>query len=324
MKTLILTLAALTLVSTTTQAQAVWDRNHLDNVKAQLQRPMYSQALNALTKDADSMLNAEPLSVMSKLKNSPDGDNHNYTSLARYFHPDPSKPDGMPYINRDGITNPEINLYDRNNLGITAHRVATLALAYYMSGNDKYAEKASELLKVWFLDPATRMYPHFEYAQMVPGVNGNKGRCFGVIDGYSMIEMLDGVSLLEGSKAWTAKYDRKLKKWMSELLDWLLTSEQGREEASMANNHSIAYDSQAIAIAIAMYVGRKDVARDIINKIPGERIFKQIAPDGTQPLEMNRTLSYHYSQYNLTHLIDIFLMAQKLVSEVNVGRLRSI
>lgn len=67
---------------------------------------MYTQAYNALISDANILLEAEPLSVMMKEKPSPTGDNLYYTSLARYFHPDPSKPDGMPYVNRDSITNP--------------------------------------------------------------------------------------------------------------------------------------------------------------------------------------------------------------------------
>jgi len=310
MKKQLISVMTLLLSFTAGNAQSIWDRGHLDYVKTQLERPMYSQAYNALLADADKLLDAQPLTVMMKQKPSPSGDNHNYTSLARYFHPDPSKPDGLPYINRDGVTNPEINLYDRNRLGETARRVSTLALAYHLSGDERYAAKASELLKAWFLDPATRMNPNFEYAQMVPGIDGNKGRSYGVLDGYSFIEMLDGVSLLNGSKSWTKKNDKELKRWMGKLLDWILTSKQGIAESRAANNHSTAYDAQVIAIA--MYVGRDDLARKIISEVPAKRIFTQINPDGVQPLEMKRTLSYHYSQYNLTHMIDIFLMANKL------------
>lgn len=293
-----------------TEAQSIWNRDHLDSVKTQLDRPMYGAAYSALIDNADRLLDVKPYSVMDKERPAPSGNNHDYTSLARYFHPDPSKPDGLPYVSRDGVSNPELELYDRNRLGATANRVSTLALAWYLSGDERYAAKATELLRVWFLNPATRMNPHFEYAQMVPGVNGNKGRSFGVLDGYSFIEMLDGVALLSGSRSWTRKDDKALKKWMNSLLDWMLTSPQGLEEASAANNHSVAYDAQAIAIAL--YTGREDEARRILSEFPERRMFAQIAPDGSQPHEMKRTLSYHYSQYNLTHFIDIFLMGRKL------------
>lgn len=309
MKKLIFSIA-ISLITFCGGAQSIWNREHLESVRTQLDRPMYQQAYKALIQDADKLLDATPLSVMSKKKPSPTGDNHDYTSLARYFHPNPDTPDGLPYINKDGITNPEIADYDRNNLGDMANRVATLSLAWYFSHNERYAQKATQMLKAWFLDLKTRMNPNLEYAQMVPGVNSNKGRSFGVLDGYSFIEMLDGVSLLDGSKSWTKKDNNQLKKWMSKLLDWMLTSPQGIEEANAANNHSIAFDAQAIAIAL--YTGRHDVAKKIINELPERRIFKQIAPDGSQPHEMDRTLSYHYSHYNLTHLVDIFLMANKL------------
>lgn len=296
-------------------AQAIWDRNHLDYVRDRLDSPMYSQAYTALITEADTLLDARPLSVMDKQKPSPSGNNHDYTSLARYFHPDSTKPDGLPYINHDGITNPEINLYDRNRLGITTSRISTLALAWYLSGDERYAAKATELIRTWFLNPRSRMNPHLEYAQMVPGVNNGKGRSYGVLDAYSLIEMLDAVTLLDGSASWTPKLNRNLRKWMSSMLDWILTSPQGIEESNATNNHSTACD--AITISLAMYTGRDDVARKVINDVPEKRIFTQISPDGSQPHEMWRTLSYGYSQYNLTHLIDIFMMAGKLGSDID-------
>lgn len=310
MKKIITAIILLLTAGMTARSQAVWSRDHLDRVKTQLDRPMYAAAYRALTADADSLLDAAPLSVTMKQQTTPSGDRHDYVSLARYFHPDPTKPDGRPYINRDGVTNPEIDLWDRNRLGETADRVATLSLAWYLSGDRRYAAKAAELLRAWFLDPSTRMNPNFEYAQMVPGVNGDKGRCYGVLDGYSFVEMLDGVSLLDGSEEWTADDSKKLKEWFGDMLDWMLTSEQGIEESRQANNHSTACDAQTIAIA--MYTGRDDIARRIIGEVPARRIFTQIEPDGSQPHEMWRTLSFGYSQYNLTHFIDIFLMGGKL------------
>ncbi|MDE6478864.1 MAG: alginate lyase family protein [Muribaculaceae bacterium] len=139
-------------------AQSVWDRNHLEKVKAQIERPMYADSYAALLENADSLLSVKPLSVMDKRKSSPSGDQHDYVSLARYFHPDPLKPDGLPYINRDGITNPEIDLYDRNRLGETAGRISTLALAWYFSGKEEYAAKATELIDTYYLEALLRKH----------------------------------------------------------------------------------------------------------------------------------------------------------------------
>ena len=159
------------------------------------------------------------------------------------------------------------------------------------------------------------MNPNLEYAQMIPGHNNNKGRCYGLIDTYSFIEMLDAVALLEQSQAFTAKDSKQLKKWFAELTDWMLTSPQGKEEAAGANNHSVAYDAQIIAFAL--YTGNKKLAQEVVNAFAERRIFPQIEPDGRQPQELRRTLAFHYSQYNLTHFIDIMLMAKKLGSNID-------
>lgn len=291
-------------------AQSIWNATHLANVKQSLAEPFYATAYQELKKEGDKLLDAEPLSVMMKEKTPGSGDKHDYMSQARYFWPDPSKPDGLPYINRDGISNPELKTLDRNRLGDTANRITTLSLAWYFSGDEKYAQKATELIRVWFFNKDTRMNPNMEYAQMIPGLYGNKGRCYGVLDSYSFVEMLDAVALLESSKAFTSQDSKQLKRWFTQLLDWILTSPQGKEEGNQKNNHSTAYDAQIIALAL--YTGNQKVAKEVINALPEKRIFTQIEPDGKQPHELVRTLAFGYSQYNLTHLIDIFLMAQKV------------
>ena len=163
---------------------------------------------------------------MMKEKVAASGDKHDYLSQARYYWPDPTKPDGKPYIRRDGESNPELNKLDRNRLGDMASHVTTLSLAYYLSNDEKYAKKATEQIRVWFLDKKTKMNPNLNYAQMVPGLDGERGRSLGVLDAYSFVEMLDGVQLLEGSNAFTEKDSKKLKAWFSVLLNWILTNEQ--------------------------------------------------------------------------------------------------
>jgi hypothetical protein len=295
---------------TETFGQSIWNPSHLEEVKQSLHQPAYAQAYQNLMRDAARELNQQPLSVMMKAKTPASGNKHDYMSQARYFWPDPSKPDGLPYINRDGVSNPELNLLDRNRLGDLASSVTTLSLAWYFSGDEKYAQKATELIRVWFFNKDTRMNPNLEYAQMIPGHNNGKGRNYGVIDTYSFVEMLDAVQLLEKSKSFTAKDAKQLKTWFNQLLNWILTSEQGQEEARQANNHSIAHDAQAIAFAL--YAGNTEVAKRILNEFPEKRLFKQIEPDGKQPSELGRTLAFHYSIYNLEHITDIFLMGQKI------------
>lgn len=279
----------------------------LETVKNEINRPFYAASFASLKENADRYLTAKSVSVMDKEAVAASGDKHDYLSQARYFWPDPSKPDGMPYINRDGISNPEIYKLDRYRLGSMAEMVNTLAFAYYFTGDERYAAKATEMLRVWFLNKDTRMNPNLEYAQMIPGQNGNKGRNYGVLDTYSLVPMLDGVRLLEKSKSFKAKDSKALKKWFSGLVHWIVTSPQGIEESQQANNHSTACDAQIIAFAL--YGGDRELAQKVAGEVAQKRIFKQIEPDGRQPHELWRTLAFGYSQYNLTHLLDIMQMA---------------
>ena len=248
------------------QAQSIWNTDHLQSVKQSIDKPFYAHSYQALKAEATRLLDAEPLSVMMKEKTPASGDKHDYMSQARYYWPDPAKPHGLPYINRDGISNPELNKLDRNRLGATANRVTTLALAWYFSGEERYAQKATELLRVWFFNKDTRMNPNLEYAQVTPGHNNDKGRSYGLIDTYSFVEMLDAVALLEPSKAFTAKDSKQLKAWFAQLTHWMLSSPQGKEEAECKNNHSIAYDVQIAAFSL--YGGKQQQAIDIINALP--------------------------------------------------------
>lgn len=299
-------MCALLLMSAGALAQSVLDAQHLLYVKLHLSDPSYAQAYKALKKQAEHDLVMKPLTVMSKDYIPSSGSKHDYVSLARYAWPDQTKPNGLPYMMRDGISNPELNKFDRNKLSDMTGAIYRLSLAYYFSENEKYAKKATELIHIWFLDKTTRMNPNLRYAQHIPGEAD--GRCYGVIDAYSFVEMLDGVQLLEKSKSFTAKDSKKLKAWFSHFLKWLLSHPQAIEESDQKNNHAIAYDVQVAAYSL--YTGNRKVFSDVLAYFPKRRIATQIAPDGSQPHELRRTLAFGYSQYNLHHIIDLMLMVK--------------
>ncbi len=289
-------------------AQSIWDGAHLSYVRSHLQEPTFANAYHHLLREADRQLDRRPPSVMMKEKTAVSGDKHDYLSLSRYFWPDSKKPDGLPYISIDGVSNPELNKLDRPRLSEMATGVTTLSLAWYFSNDARYAKKATEMIRVWFLDKDTRMNPNLNHAQIVPGLYGGKGRCYGIIDSYSFVEMLDAVQLLEDSEAFTKKDAKALRAWFSKFLDWMITSDQGRDESSQRNNHSTAYDVQVITYA--KYVDNRKVLEEHLGRFYEKRILAQVEPDGKQPQELQRTLAFGYSQYNLTHMIDVMQIAR--------------
>src|SRR5574344_470512 len=117
------------LFSLIVKSQSIIDYGHLLQVKSEINKPKYSSAYAVLMKAGDKSLKAVCPSVMTKKYIPKSGDKHDYMSLARYYWPDSTKADFRPYISRDGQSNPELDLYDRNLLGEVADYVENLTYA---------------------------------------------------------------------------------------------------------------------------------------------------------------------------------------------------
>ena len=282
----------------------------LPHVKARLATndPLLVPALNQLVVDAKRALNVMPLSVMDKPRAGASGDKHDYVSQAPYFWPDPAKPDGRPYIRRDGERNPESHneFSDSPRMGRMAGAAETLALAFYFTGDETFARHAATLLRVWFLNPATHMNPNFNQAQAIPGVN--TGRGIGMIESRSLTSVCDAVGLLARSTNWTAVDQAGMQKWIGEFLTWAQTSKNGKEEAAAKNNHGSWYDVQLTHMAL--FVGDTNFARSIVAGAREKRIAAQIKPDGTQPLELARVDSFGYSRFNVQALFALATLGE--------------
>jgi hypothetical protein len=263
--------------------------------------PELQPALNQLRSRADRGLLVGPLSVTDRQSPAPSGDPHDYLSLSIYYWPNPNTPDGLPYVQRDGRVNPEStdrSRYDAARLGDMVRSVSTLSLAYYLTGDDRYGVKAADLLRGWFLDPASRMNPNMTYSQIIPG--NSRVRGIGIIDSREFLRVADAASLLAGSSSWTIADQAGLQSWMADLLTWLQESPNGKLEAREANNHGNWYDAQVAGLAIA--TGNLELARQMLTTSAPARIAAQITPDGSQPLELARTRPLHYSAFNLQAL----------------------
>ena len=262
-----------------------------------------------LEREAQKALSAGPFTIINKLVTPPSGDKHDYISQAPYFWPDPKNPNGLPYLRRDGERNPEINkITDHKTIDDLENEVETLALAYYFKGDEAYANKAVELLRTFYLNPATRMNPNLEYAQFIPGVN--TGRGIGLIETRGFTRVVDAVGLLKGSKSLTPNDERGLKDWFGKFLQWMLDSKNGREEAAAKNNHGTYYDLQVASYAL--FVSRADLARRVLETAKQKRIVTQIEPDGRQPLELVRTKAWSYSNGNLDGLMQLATLGERV------------
>ncbi len=252
-------------------------------------------ALESLLADANELLSRKPPSVMEKKQIPPSGDKHDYLSQAPYFWRD-TNATATRYINRDGQRNPEAEkIADARNFAAVCNDARTLALAFYFSGDEKHAAKAAEFIRVWFLNPATRMNPNLKYGQGIPG--GVEGRAAGLISARCLADLVDAVGLLAGSKAWTPGDQEQIRAWSEDYFQWLTTSKIGLDEDAASNNHGTFYDVQAVSLAL--FLGKTNFARSQLLAARDKRIARQIEPDGRMKRELARTLSFQYSLFNL-------------------------
>jgi hypothetical protein len=293
----------------------------LDNTVLEKQRKEFTAASNrdlvelvtAISKKAERLAKAGKVySVTNKSQTPPSGDKHDYMSQAPYWWPDPAKPNGLPYIRKDGERNPELNkITDHDEFDRMLDDAELCALAYYFTRNEIYAKHSAAILRAWYLDAKTKQNPNLNFAQGIPGIN--TGRGIGLIETRNQFRAIDASVLLEGSAAWTAGDKAGFKEWFSQFLKWMIESPIGKDEADERNNHGTYYDVQIVAYAI--FTGHRDLALRQID-VTKTRIASQIEPDGRQPHELARTLSWNYANMNLLGFFTIARMAESVDADL--------
>lgn len=259
----------------------------------------------AIQAAADEAMQRGPFSVVDKPEPGPSGDLHDYFHPAPYWWPNPKKPDGLPYVRQDGnripgtiLYEPESDHFDRTRLQRLFDDTTALALAAQITGHAAYRDHACTLVRTWFIDPATRMNPNLNYAQVRRGHNEDRGSDNGLIETKDFYFFLDAVRLLEDEVL-----SDGLRVWCAEFLGRLKTSAQGIKECRNENNHGTCFDLQVAALAAFL----DDVPTlQEVNLRAQARILGTITSEGAQPHELKRTMTQHYCAFNLQSWINLF------------------
>jgi hypothetical protein len=258
---------------------------------------------------ATAALGRGPFSVVDKTTLPPSGNRHDYWHPAPYHWPHPIPIPGLAYVRRDGrrvpgtlLYEPLSEQYDRTRLQRLFDDTSVLALASVESGDKKFAAHGARLIRHWFLDSATAMNSHLEYAQFRKGLDRKHGNGQGIIEFKDMYYFLDAVRIIESSGALNEHECREFKTWLARYLDWLVESPQGRRERLVKNNHGTCYDLQVASIAL--FLGEDALLRRTFMD-SRFRIIEQIDAAGRQPHEMERPLTAHYCCFNLQSWINL-------------------
>lgn len=261
-----------------------------------------------ILKDAAWAMQQQPVTITASYSPRSAGGRHDFFSEADYFWPDPQHPDG-PYINRDGLTNPGNFVEHRKAMIRLSKVLGALASAYRITGDEKYVRHAILHLRAWFINPETMMNPNLQYAQAIKGKF--TGRNYGIIDSIHLMEVAQGILIMENAKVFDKQTATRIKNWFAEYITWLNTSKPGMQEKNVKNNHATCWAMQVASFAKlcedepmldSLRIRYKTVL------LPG-----QMAVDGSFPLELARTKPYGYSIFNL----DAMAMLCQILSTQN-------
>jgi len=258
--------------------------------RAELERIERPRVLAA----AQRYVREEPVTITAFRAERSAGGIHDFYSEGDYWWPDPANPSG-PYIRRDGETNPENFVAHRDAMRRLSQIVPALVAAYELTGDQRYARRAADHVRAWFVAESTHMNPNLLYAQAIKGVA--TGRGIGIIDTIHLVEVAQAVRELERLGAIDRATLDGTKAWFRDYLQWMTTHEYGIAEKNNGNNHSAAWALQVAEFATL--VG--DTARVSSTRrfFEDTLVPQQMASDGSFPKELARTKPYGYSLFQL-------------------------
>jgi hypothetical protein len=267
--------------------------------RAALAQPLDLASLDQqrILRAANAALASAPATITAFSSPRSSGGAHDFYSEGDYWWPDPAHPGG-PYIQRDGLTNPDNFVAHRRVLVRFSVQVPALVAAWKITGDRRYAQHAAAHLRAWFIDPATRLNPNLQYAQAISG--RSTGRGIGIIDTVHLVEVARAIDVLQAGDVLSADEQSQINRWFTDYLQWLTTSKNGQEERDAKNNHGSCWLLQVAAFA--HLTGDQQLLAYARERFKTVLLPTQLAADGSLPLELKRTKPYGYALFDLEAL----------------------
>jgi hypothetical protein len=242
---------------------------------------------------AKRYLAEEPVTVTAAHSKRSQGGPHDYFSEGDYWWPDPKNPGG-PYLGRDGFSNPDNFNDNREALIRLSVMTPALAAAWRLTKDKRFSAHFLKHLRAWFVDPATKMNANLEYAQAIFDVS--KGRGIGIIDTLHLVEVVRAARVLEAAGGLSTKEIQPIRAWFAAYVDWMATSQNGKDEEAAKNNHGTCWVLQTAEFS--QFAHRADLTALCRERFKTAIVPDQIAKDGSLPLELARTKPYSYSLFD--------------------------
>ncbi len=245
-------------------------------------------------------LSQEPVTVTASYSTRSAGGKHDFFSEGDYWWPNPVSADS-PYIQRDGLTNPDNFIAHRQAMIRFSRIVGALVSAYRLTGDKKYVAHALKHCYAWFRDSSTMMNTNLLYAQAIKG--RFTGRGIGIIDTIQLIEVVQALLYLENSGVVSSAELADIRKWFEQYISWLTNHKYGKDEMNALNNHGTCWVMQVAAFA--KFTGDQKMMNFCRQRYKEVLLPNQMADNGSFPKELQRTKPYGYSIFNLDAMATI-------------------
>jgi hypothetical protein len=249
-------------------------------------------------KEAEWALTQEPITVTAASSPRSAGGKHDFFSEGDYWWPNPVSADS-PYIQKDGMTNPDNFVAHRHAMIRLSKVVGALASAYLLTGDEKYFQHALKHCRAWFVDTAPLMNPNLLYAQAIKG--RFTGRGIGIIDTIQLMEVAQGLLAMEAKRGSDKGELAAIRNWFDQYLQWLTTHKYGKDVMNAENNHGTCWVMQVASFA--KFTGNQKLMQFCSDRYKNVLLPNQMATDGSFPRELRRTKPYGYSIFNLDAMV---------------------
>ena len=265
-----------------------------------LKKEIIETLRNQVMEEAAWALKQEPVTVTASVSSRSAGGKHDFFSEGDYWWPNPVSVDS-PYIQKDGMTNPDNFVAHRHAMIRLSKIVGALASAYVLTEDEKYFQHALKHCRAWFVDTVTLMNPNLLYAQAIKG--RFTGRGIGIIDTIQLMEVVQGLLAMQAKKGKDNEELAAIRHWFGQYLQWLTSHQYGKDEMNAKNNHGTCWVMQVACFA--RFTGNRELLQFCSDRYKNVLLPNQMAADGSFPAELRRTKPYGYSIFNLDAMATI-------------------
>ena len=265
-----------------------------ETVNASFNKEIRETLRREVMQEAEWAMQQEPVTVTVVTSSRSAGGKHDFFSEGDYWWPNPASADS-PYIQKDGMTNPDNFVAHRQAMIRLSRIVGALASAYLLTHDEKYVQQAMKHCKAWFIDNATLMNPNLQFAQAIKG--RFTGRGIGIIDTIQLMEVVQGLLSMQHAKSINENDLAAVRNWFDQYLQWLTTHQYGKAEMNAENNHGTCWAMQVACFA--RFTGNQKLMQFCSDRYKNVLLPNQMAENGSFPKELRRTKPFGYSIFNL-------------------------